>query len=93
MEEFYEDGVGNEIAVGVKVKLDDEGSTGTVKRIDEIDVDYDDNLQQAVGYGPYVWVQWPELEDGDLERFGGYRTSSLFEDNMTFSFEDLEVVV
>ena len=92
----YVDWKGTPIVVGSVVIVDIEGTSGTapgkVVRIDYPDYDYDDYLERAVQYGPYVWVQWPEFEEGDTEKFTGF-TISRYEDPNLHQFDDLTVVV
>ncbi len=89
----YFDFDGHEIRVGTKVICMD-ATVGTVMSIDELDCDYDDELGCAVGYGPYVYVQWAEAEG--LDKFSGYPKNNGWNDYpdgpSAFIFEDLEVV-
>jgi hypothetical protein len=89
----YQDYDGRQIVLGTKVVCMD-ATVGTVMQIDEIDCDYDDELGRAVGYGPYVYVQWPDSPG--LNQFRGYPQSNGWADYpdgpSTYIFEDLEVV-
>ena len=94
----YVDWKGTPIVVGSVVIVDTapEDASGTapgrVVRIDYPDYDYSDELERAVQFGPYIWVQWPEFEEGDTERFTGFTPNS-WEDPNLHQFDDLTVVV
>jgi hypothetical protein len=60
---------------------------GVITGIDEVDCDYDDNLQRAVQYGPYVCVKWP---DKSAENFKGVSVELRGQDDWTtYHFDDI----
>lgn len=62
------------LRIGDRVHLYGEEFLGTVVRFDELDADYNDELQRAESYGPYCYVKWDD-EEG-LDQFTGYYTMS-----------------
>jgi len=95
MSDRYEDASGTEIKIGTRVSADSNLPGGTVVRLDEMDGDYDDDLQRAVQYGPYVHVEWDDFP-GDPERFSGYLVNVGYpgyeDEPFVFMFDDIEVV-
>lgn len=89
---MYFDNDDNEIKVGSRVKSSNELPGGTVTRIEDLDCDYDDELQRPVVYGPYVFVRWDDL-DWDEERFSGYSVNgySPYQEER-YVFDDFDVV-
>jgi hypothetical protein len=92
----YYDFENNEIKVGSRVVSDPTQNAGTVTSIDDPDCDYDDELQRAVQYGPYVHVLWDadaETPEEELtERFSGYNVNISYYEEEKFVFDDIEVV-
>lgn len=87
---MYRDANQQEIKVGSRVASDMTQPAGVVTSVEAIDCDYDDNLECAVTYGPYVYVQWPEAEG--LDRMSGYNTSHSYYEAEEFVFDDIEIV-